>query len=91
MVYDGYEFKKSSTIIALPHSYSEKKNKPNYVFFGRKCKKGDVGAVPAGYYHNGEYAIPLPCDGHSLTNMMFCGDFLVLQYEGCTYTTKFRE
>ncbi len=86
MKYDGYNYTKNKTIIPLPQSYSEKQGKPNYVFFGKKCKKDAIGAVPAGYYVNGEYAIPLPCNGHSLTNLMYCGDYSILLLDMVVYT-----
>jgi len=90
MIFDGMRFTRSNKVVTLPQAmwYGELKN---YVAFGRICNKDATGAVKTNWTRNGEiiYALPVPCDRHSLTNMMYGTDgYTYLILNGKVYVKK---
>lgn len=102
MIFDGMRFTRSKKVVTLPQEMWAG-NMKNYVTFGRICSKSTDGAIKTEWYWQGYspfgdaaegdkfpiYAVPVPIDGHSLTNMMYGADrYTYLYYNGKVYVKK---
>lgn len=96
-MYDGMRFTRSRKCVTLP-------GPRHAVLFGRVCKKDTPNAVRTNAKwrggspyrdeaENGEYpvyAIPVPEDGHSSTNVMYGKDgYIYLAYGGEVFVHKY--
>ena len=76
MIFKGIKWRKTRKVFELPTDTT--KENWNYIRFGRMCKDSDKGAIATNYTYTGNgqpvYAKEIPCDGHSLTNMMYGKD-----------------
>ena len=106
MQFKGRKFNKCKTVVVLPGSEwkggsQDGKIPNNYMTFGRLIppwKNVPENAVPyviedetnAGL---GLWAVPIKCDGHSLTNMMYAENNtrFYLYQNGRVWTCKFRD
>lgn len=79
MKFDGQVWRISKTVVSLPQEHWVGDIK-NYITFGRICKPTAKGAIKTNWkrlHPLGEeeiYAVPIGCDGHSLTNLMYAKD-----------------
>lgn len=93
MIYKGYKFRKSRTVVSMPNLDSEKKN---YVAFGKVYKEGQApaSAIQTQYQwpsRSPVYAKYIPLSGHSLTNMAYGKDGRIyLMLDGKFYTAKMK-
>lgn len=93
MIFDGMKFRRTSKVVTLPWRYWEK---GNYVMFGRVAKDpSDPDAVPTHWYQVKDgirqmvRAIPIVCEAHSRTNMMYGKDgYTYLFLKGQVYIRK---
>ncbi len=85
MTHDGIQFTANQNIVEVP---TPDGGNPSYVYFGRVCKPESNGAVKTSVKRGGVflYAKPIPCEGHSKTNMMYGPNQKVyLKYDGRCY------
>jgi len=93
MIFKGYNFRKSTTIVQLRNPDRERQN---FVMFGKVCPEGTAPAnsVLTGYEWPSRAAVRakyIPLKGHSLTNMAYGEDGRVyLLVDGKCYTAKIK-
>lgn len=95
MQYKGFNFRRTKAYVVLPKEHDV--NGP-HMTFGKICTQDTEGAVETDYHHNidckfgkrGEkvFALPLPCQGHSRTNMMYSGKNIYMMEGGKFYVAK---
>lgn len=99
MIFDGMKFRRMRNVVSLPVKDEGGQRMPyvpagreNYVYFGKVASERDAGAVKTTYtYQEGSpvYAVPIPLDGHGLTNLAYGKDKRAyLMKDGWCYQTS---
>lgn len=96
MIFDGMRWTRSRKVVSLPQDYWLGESK-NYVTFGRVSFENAPGAVKTNWKDESwepprdVWATPIPCDGHSLTNLMYGKDGKAyLMLDGLIYVRSFK-
>ncbi len=87
MTHDGIKFTADKKIVPIP---APADGQPHYVYFGRVCDQDKEGAIPSLVSRDGVkvYAKPIPCEGHSKSNMMYGPGKTYLMVDGRCYVAK---
>lgn len=94
MIFDGMNFRKNKKVVPLPKEYWLGDIK-NHITFGVICNKMEDGAIRTNWTYGEDcspvYAKPIPCKGHSLTNMMYGSNKLYLLYNAEVYVYSLKK
>jgi hypothetical protein len=88
LLFKGFYYSPTRTVVPLPQEHWTGSIK-NEMTFGKVCPADKPGAIQTTWKYDGSglpvFAKPIPCKGHSLTNLMYGETHAYLLYDGKMY------